>query len=445
MIGWTRRWWNGTKRANQATVSGRSRPPRSSARRDKRLEVESLERRTLMCGNGVIGDANFDGAFNETDIVQVFQVGKYETGAQASWSEGDWNCDGQFDSADIVTAFRGGRYRQPAVSTSQPTLLSPRLVHDTNDFAQMPAFSMLVPNDWSLQSNIRYNPIPSLTRSGWAYAQSPDGSTGVEIVVSDTMNAWVDNPILPIQAGQLYFGSPLFPPVDGSTYFQQSILPNLRSNYNDYQIVSIQREPNLINALNRRNAIFEQMLNTIGGTAQFDAISVNATFTVNGKRVDEVIHAHFQYTSVPTGPSTIINWGMTGFERIFAPRNEFQAMAPVLKTIARSPQVNPQWFITIENFRADIHNITRQGQQAWNNYNRVQTELSNRRDEIFQDFVYYIRGTDVVTNPHTGTSVELPSDGNIWFGSGGDVLITQDAGLNPNLVSEFSGSWLAAA
>ena len=58
------------------------------------------------------GDANLDGEFNSSDMVQVFSVGEYETEENAGWSEGDWNGDGLFDSNDMVTAFVDGGYER---------------------------------------------------------------------------------------------------------------------------------------------------------------------------------------------------------------------------------------------------------------------------------------------------------------------------------------------
>ena len=52
------------------------------------------------------GDANRDLQFDQLDIVQVLQAGKYLTGQPTDWSEGDWNGDGVFDQIDIVDALR---------------------------------------------------------------------------------------------------------------------------------------------------------------------------------------------------------------------------------------------------------------------------------------------------------------------------------------------------
>ena len=56
------------------------------------------------------GDANGDNVFNQHDIVQALQGGKYLTDQPATWSEGDWNRDGRFDQLDIVAALQAGKY-----------------------------------------------------------------------------------------------------------------------------------------------------------------------------------------------------------------------------------------------------------------------------------------------------------------------------------------------
>ena len=56
------------------------------------------------------GDANRDGQFDQQDIVQVLQGGKYKTGQPADFSEGDWNQDDVFNQLDIVTALQAGTY-----------------------------------------------------------------------------------------------------------------------------------------------------------------------------------------------------------------------------------------------------------------------------------------------------------------------------------------------
>jgi hypothetical protein len=56
------------------------------------------------------GDSNRDGLFNQLDLVQVLQAGRYDTGQFATWQQGDWNGDGVFNNYDIVAALQAGTY-----------------------------------------------------------------------------------------------------------------------------------------------------------------------------------------------------------------------------------------------------------------------------------------------------------------------------------------------
>jgi hypothetical protein len=74
-----------------------------------------------------IGDANLDGEFNSTDLVLVFQAGRYERLENSNWSQGDWNGDQLTNSSDLVAAFRDGGYEKgPRVTVAavpEPTSL----------------------------------------------------------------------------------------------------------------------------------------------------------------------------------------------------------------------------------------------------------------------------------------------------------------------------------
>jgi hypothetical protein len=56
------------------------------------------------------GDANGDGQFDQRDIVQVLQRGKYMTDQPATRADGDWTGDGRVDQRDIVAALQAGTY-----------------------------------------------------------------------------------------------------------------------------------------------------------------------------------------------------------------------------------------------------------------------------------------------------------------------------------------------
>ncbi len=58
------------------------------------------------------GDANLDGEFNTSDLVNVFQAGEFEDRVRenSTWATGDWNGDFDFDSGDLVHAFQHGGF-----------------------------------------------------------------------------------------------------------------------------------------------------------------------------------------------------------------------------------------------------------------------------------------------------------------------------------------------
>jgi hypothetical protein len=56
--------------------------------------------------------------FNEVDMQQVTQEGKYLTGPMATYAEGDWNGDGVFNQRDIVAALQAGSFQPIAARRS---------------------------------------------------------------------------------------------------------------------------------------------------------------------------------------------------------------------------------------------------------------------------------------------------------------------------------------
>lgn len=68
------------------------------------------------------GDANRDGVFDSSDLVQIFAAGEYEddTSLNSTWAEGDWNGDGEFTTADLVLAFVKGTYKTGPAAKVRP-------------------------------------------------------------------------------------------------------------------------------------------------------------------------------------------------------------------------------------------------------------------------------------------------------------------------------------
>jgi hypothetical protein len=67
------------------------------------------------------GDANIDGVFNSTDLIDVLANGEYEDNIadNSTWSEGDWNSDNEFDSSDLIEGLAAG-YDSAAATAAVP-------------------------------------------------------------------------------------------------------------------------------------------------------------------------------------------------------------------------------------------------------------------------------------------------------------------------------------
>jgi uncharacterized protein YjbI with pentapeptide repeats len=67
------------------------------------------------------GDANLDGVFDSSDLIQVFQAAGFEgnVSGKGAWSTGDWNADGDVTTSDLIVAFQDGGYEQGPLAGAQ--------------------------------------------------------------------------------------------------------------------------------------------------------------------------------------------------------------------------------------------------------------------------------------------------------------------------------------
>jgi hypothetical protein len=64
----------------------------------------------------VLGDVNLDRRFDSSDLVAMFQAGKYQANVDATFADGDWNSDGRFNAADLLTLSEYSSYDAPRPS-----------------------------------------------------------------------------------------------------------------------------------------------------------------------------------------------------------------------------------------------------------------------------------------------------------------------------------------
>lgn len=94
----------------QATAIGANGPASYDLTGDGAVNYDDRKAWVNTLKKSWIGDSNLDGVFNTGDFVAVFQEGKFETGAAATWSQGDWDGNNLFNTSDFIAAFQEGGY-----------------------------------------------------------------------------------------------------------------------------------------------------------------------------------------------------------------------------------------------------------------------------------------------------------------------------------------------
>ncbi|MCA9200557.1 MAG: peptidylprolyl isomerase, partial [Planctomycetales bacterium] len=83
---------------------------------DGRLDRYDIAEFTEIAFQTGPGDADLNGTFATTDLINMMKAGEYEDSlnGNSTWLTGDFNCDGEFDSTDLIFAFQLGQFVEEA-------------------------------------------------------------------------------------------------------------------------------------------------------------------------------------------------------------------------------------------------------------------------------------------------------------------------------------------
>jgi len=331
-----------------------------------------------------------------------------------------------------------------ALAAGGPVYLKRTPVPDPN--FGLDAHSFLIPADWVLESKISYNPAPSLSLSSVVHIHDRAGVTGVLMLGGENAYTWGSGPVWDMYMSSgtsdgTYNGLRILTPKSPDEYLQQVCLPTFRQLYPDFTLAGVQPAPQVAEIYRRSQggAGLQTAMAGAGVRMDYQAVSFRGTDRRGGQPVEAegTLLLTYGYRSSDGMNSSCI-WGLTALRMYFAGQGKLQATMPLLQSVVRSGRVNPQWYVRMSNHRNQIWKIARDAQAEVGRIIDQMNASVRDRDRIYEGFSEYIRGTSVYQDPASGAYYELESGHHkVWFGSGGDVIYTDDANYSPNSDSRF--------
>jgi hypothetical protein len=327
--------------------------------------------------------------------------------------------------------------------------LQPISVHDP--VARTTAFRMLAPAGWKRQGGIVWDLRYASVASASFRLRSPNGREALEIFPLYPQT-WDEKGILGFPPGSLYLGQEVRRPTDAATFLEQVIVPAVRGRLGA-RAVQRARLPRVaagMAALARRQGV----------DASFDAARLRIAYSENGRPVHEDFYVILSYSRSPLLPTTTL-WRPETLYSFKAPRGQLARVAPLLHAAIASVRVELKWYSdylyvqrlwtdgqmkairaageisrTIARASDEISALTRQS------YEQQQSTY----DRIYRGFSESVRGVETYVNPFEGREVELPGQYRYaWAGANGTYLLTNNAGLDPNVGSTIEFRQLRTA
>jgi hypothetical protein len=369
-------------------------------------------------------------------------------------------------AAILLAAVAGvGRAAEPA----SPGFYRMKLVKivDAKGFEKpLTAVTMLIPTDWTLRGEVKYELktacTDDLVRVAFV-AASPDGRTFVELFPSASWT-WSDDPnsrqfMEQDRQMKSQFGMKscaIAPPVTSRDFLAKQLLPRVRPGA---KVVAAENDPEAQQALATGVGQLEAQMRQAGVNVQIraDTSRLRIAWDRQGQPEEEwvtgVTFARGMLAPAYDPMTGRIGQAMgyaCGAEFLFglgAPVGKLEANEKLFRAILGSVRVDPEWQGRVTQAQANIHAIQAKGaadrsrilSKSAEDIRRIQDETYQRRqesqDRISQKWSQTIRGVETFQNPGTGETVELSNRyGNAWSNGKGEYLLTDSPSFDPNVV-----------
>lgn len=312
-------------------------------------------------------------------------------------------------------------------------------IHDPG-INNIEAVRLLVPADWKVEGGVRWMHDRVNLATLVLRVSSPDGMAALEFFPF-TAYVWQDGGIPYFNAGMNYLGSIVTPVIaDPAVYIQRIVLPQHRGQLRA-QVTGTQTLPEVAQAV---GLAAQEPGMQIGA----QAARVRITYAQGGRQLEEDLYCALVLARAPATPR-LTHWQPNQLFAFRAEVGSLDALAPLLKSMAASLRINPQWFsgylhvsdLFIKRQLQGIRNagelsryIARASEQISAAHRQAWQTQQASQDRISANFSRTIRGVESYNNPFESRAIELPSGyRQTWASPGGDYILSNDASFNPNV------------
>ncbi|MCP3916825.1 MAG: hypothetical protein GY711_14825 [bacterium] len=335
----------------------------------------------------------------------------------------------------------------------------------------MNSHTMLIPKGWKAEGGAFWLPQQffSVLPSQDIRVTSPDGvSVQIEpMITAKEILPPAELGLAPPARGSADKGFPIIPLPDDidawKRWVQDEVVAAGSPGATKIRVLDGAVIPELTWELKRQHAPYKKMLEQGNGmgmgshtTADCAVLGFESTFELNGVQYEELRVLALTYTIMDaqyTGRMKM--WGVERAVTYRAPKGQLNAHMPVLKAVADSVRMTPEWFRMRADLHAKLMKISREVArsnmeaarkrseiiaQSGRELNEIITSGYRERDAIrsasHDKVIHAIRGTEEYITPGSDTAVHLPFGyDHVYSNARGEFLLTNDSLFEPNVDS----------
>jgi hypothetical protein len=333
----------------------------------------------------------------------------------------------------------------------------------------LPAITMLIPSDWTFESQVEYGKATCGALFNLSFrASSPDGKTGIELFPAYSWQ-WADdqmsrNMMQQTNQQNAQFRRPgcdLMQTMSAADFLGKVVAPKVRPGFRAH---GAEHLPDAHEEVMQTNRQLQQQMQQLGlrGKVTMDDARLKISYERNGVAFDEWLTA---VVTVRATPVPVYNRGQMGqsvsyqeqAQRLFAlraPAGQLEAQQRLYELVLSTMRIEPEWQGRVNQVQGNIQAINQKGvadraaiqRKSAEDTAQIRHDMyehqQRAQDEGHQQFSQTLRGVETYKDPSSGEKVELDSRyGHAWSNGNGEYILSESPNYDPN--KNLNGNWTA--